>query len=147
VNPQSEPRSPVQYINTGESIIYTGALYSISTREEYPKSQAGREPRTPNPGLRKLTLGSVLVLAPDNGNHLTEDGEFGMIQFRDMMKGELWRYSRRELVNVLAFSDSEEFKSTVVMLKIMDTKLAQVLGYLGTFQDCTSTIHSNRITA
>ena len=45
------------------------------------------------------------------------------MQFREMMRGELWRYSRRELVNVLAFSDSEDFKSTVMMLKIMDIKL------------------------
>ena len=117
-------------------------------------------------------------LLTDNGRLLTEDGEFGQLQFRDMMRGELWRYSRRELVNVLAFSgeapvvlqagayetppslnagpggcerhlcysvaheaflllrervrvlvlaDSEEFKSTVVMLKIMDTKLAQAI--------------------
>ena len=43
-------------------------------------------------------------LLTDNGRLLTEDGEFGQLQFRDMMRGELWRYSRRELVNVLAFS-------------------------------------------
>ena len=34
------------------------------------------------------------------------------------MRGELWRFSRRELVNVLAFSDSDEFKSTVVMYEM-----------------------------
>ena len=43
-------------------------------------------------------------LLTDNGRLLTADGEFGQLQFRDMMRGELWRYSRRELVNVLAFS-------------------------------------------
>ena len=33
----------------------------------------------------------------------------------------------RERVRVLVLADSEEFKSTVVMLKIMDTKLAQAI--------------------
>ena len=36
-----------------------------------------------------------------------------------MMKGELERFSRRELANVIAFSNSDEFKSTVVMLKLL----------------------------
>ena len=40
-----------------------------------------------------------------------------------MMKGELQRFSRRELANVIAFSDSDEFKSTVVMLKLMQNAL------------------------
>ena len=39
------------------------------------------------------------------------------------MKGELQRFSRRELANVIAFSDSDEFKSTVVMLKLMQNAL------------------------
>jgi len=62
----------------------------------------------------------------ENGKHLN-NGEFGQMQFRDMMRGELLRFSGRELVNVLAFSESDEFKSTVVMLKIMDTKVAKAV--------------------
>jgi len=51
-----------------------------------------------------------------------------------MMKGELWRYSRRELANVLSVSGDEQFNSTILMLKIMessnDTALAEVLRLL-----------------
>jgi len=34
-------------------------------------------------------------------------------------QGELERFSRRELANVIAFSNSDEFKSTIVMLKLL----------------------------
>ena len=40
-----------------------------------------------------------------------------------MMKGELERFSRRELANVIAFSNSDEFKSTVVMLKLLQANI------------------------
>eukprot|EP00277_Geminigera_cryophila_P042852 CAMPEP_0173076670 /NCGR_PEP_ID=MMETSP1102-20130122/12592_1 /TAXON_ID=49646 /ORGANISM="Geminigera sp., Strain Caron Lab Isolate" /LENGTH=46 /DNA_ID= /DNA_START= /DNA_END= /DNA_ORIENTATION= len=36
----------------------------------------------------------------DAGKHLnTLTQEFGKVEFRNMMKGELWRYSRRQLAN------------------------------------------------
>ena len=66
----------------------------------------------------------------ENGKHLGETAEFNRQQFQMMMKGELWRYSRRELANVLSVSGDEQFNSTILMLKIMesrnDTTLADV---------------------
>jgi hypothetical protein len=32
-----------------------------------------------------------------------------------MMKGELWRYSRRQLNNVLSISGDEQFRATILM--------------------------------
>jgi hypothetical protein len=49
----------------------------------------------------------------DYGKHLGPTGEFNQSQFRDMMQDELWRFSRRQLANVLSESESNEFKSTV----------------------------------
>ena len=40
-----------------------------------------------------------------------------------MMKDELWRYSRRQLANVLSISGDEQFRSTLLMLKIMEMNL------------------------
>ena len=39
------------------------------------------------------------------------------------MRGELWRFSRRELANVLSFSENEEFGSTILMLKLFENTL------------------------
>ena len=36
------------------------------------------------------------------------------------MKGELWRFSRREINNVLSVSGDENLRSVVLMLKIME---------------------------
>ena len=36
-----------------------------------------------------------------------------------MMKGELWRYSRRELNNVLSVSGDEQFRATILMYGYM----------------------------
>ena len=76
--------------------------------------------------VRGLPGGSRIKITKDDWDVLTEggrflgpEGEFNQLQFRDMMKGELERFSRRELANVIAFSDSDEFKSTVVMLKLL----------------------------
>lgn len=44
----------------------------------------------------------------DHGKHLGPTSEFNSSQFQDMMKGELWRYSRRELNNVLSVSGDEQ---------------------------------------
>ena len=68
------------------------------------------------------------------GKHLGPTGEFNREQFQKMLKGELWRYSRRELANVLSVSGDEQFNSTILMLKIMESStesaLAQVLRLL-----------------
>ena len=57
----------------------------------------------------------------ENGKHLGPTAEFNSAQFQDMMKGELWRYSRRELANVLEVSGDEKFRSTILMLKLFET--------------------------
>ena len=39
--------------------------------------------------------------------------------------GELWRFSRRELANVLALSDSDEFQGTILMLKLFENRFEE----------------------
>ena len=74
-------------------------------------------------GLRQLK-GNIHLTRDDfdiiteNGRHLGANNEFNANQFNDMMKKELWRYSRRELENVLKVSGDEQFKSTILMLVI-----------------------------
>ena len=60
----------------------------------------------------------------ENGKHLNSRGEFNNIQFQEMMKGELWRYSRRLLSNELLVSDDEHFRSTILMLKLMENHIS-----------------------
>ena len=62
-------------------------------------------------------------LITENGKHLGPTGEFSPGQFQDMMNAELWRYSRRQLDNVLSVSGDEQFRSTILMLKIMETAM------------------------
>ena len=51
-------------------------------------------------------------IAPDiiteGGKHLGPEAEFNAQQFQEMMKGELWRFSRRELSNVLSIERGRE---------------------------------------
>ena len=54
------------------------------------------------------------------GKHLNPQGEFSSEQFQAMMKRELWRYSRRQLSNVLSLSGDEQFRSTILMQKIFE---------------------------
>eukprot|EP00277_Geminigera_cryophila_P032729 CAMPEP_0173126910 /NCGR_PEP_ID=MMETSP1102-20130122/57457_1 /TAXON_ID=49646 /ORGANISM="Geminigera sp., Strain Caron Lab Isolate" /LENGTH=740 /DNA_ID=CAMNT_0014036387 /DNA_START=163 /DNA_END=2382 /DNA_ORIENTATION=+ len=56
----------------------------------------------------------------ENGKLLGEYGEFNRMQFRSMMRGELLRYSRRQMANSITLSDSEEFRSTVMLIKLME---------------------------
>jgi voltage-gated sodium channel len=75
----------------------------------------------------------------ENGKHLGPTAEFNRENFQKMMKGELWRYSRRELANVQSVSGDEKFNSTILMLKIMesstDRALAEVLRLLRSISD------------
>ena len=75
----------------------------------------------------------------ENGKYLGPTAEFNREQFQIMMKGELWRYSRRELANVLSVSGDEQFNSTILMLKIMEssnvTALAEILRLLRSTSD------------
>ena len=46
------------------------------------------------------------------------------------LAGELWRFSRRELANVLSLSDSSEFGSTILMLKLFENSVHHKLNKL-----------------
>ena len=59
----------------------------------------------------------------ENGKYLNQTGEFDSDQFQAMMRGELWRYSRRALNNVLCVTGDDQFRSTILMLKLMDMTL------------------------
>ena len=63
----------------------------------------------------------------DNGAYVGQAEEFNTEQFRTMMKGELWRYSRRQLANVIQVSGDEKFSSMIVMLKLMEMHMHEKL--------------------
>jgi hypothetical protein len=57
------------------------------------------------------------------GKHLSPSGELTKLKFRDMMQDEFWRYSQRQLTNTVAESKSPEFNSTVLMLKMLESRM------------------------
>eukprot|EP00277_Geminigera_cryophila_P041233 CAMPEP_0173109502 /NCGR_PEP_ID=MMETSP1102-20130122/43548_1 /TAXON_ID=49646 /ORGANISM="Geminigera sp., Strain Caron Lab Isolate" /LENGTH=285 /DNA_ID=CAMNT_0014008569 /DNA_START=124 /DNA_END=981 /DNA_ORIENTATION=- len=59
----------------------------------------------------------------EHGKHLSPAGELTQLKFRDMMQREFWRYTQRCLTNSLIESQSKEFKSTVLMLKMLEARL------------------------
>ena len=63
----------------------------------------------------------------DNGSYVGQAEEFNTEQFRTMMKGELWRYSRRQLANAIQVSGDEKFSSMIVMLKLMEMHMHEKL--------------------
>jgi hypothetical protein len=74
-----------------------------------------------------MQLVSTISLTRDDWNIITENGkhlgpadEFNQEQFVDMMKGELLRYSRRQLNNVLTVSGDETDRSVILMLKLFE---------------------------
>jgi hypothetical protein len=69
---------------------------------------------------------NIVDLMTEHGKHLGPQGEILEENFQAMMFGELWKYSRRQLNNVLAVSGDEQFRSIILMLKIneMQTKSA-----------------------
>ena len=66
----------------------------------------------------------------ENGKHLNRNAEFGREQFQEMMRGELWRFSRRELSNVLSLSESRDFAGTVLMLKLFENNVVHMMSQL-----------------
>ena len=98
-------------------------------------------------GLREM-IGNIhfslddFQILSENGRHLglnlaaaDSEDEFDMAQFRQMMKGELWRYSRRQLANVLSVSGDEQFISLIVMLKLMETHIINIVAKLEKIND------------
>ena len=95
-------------------------------------------------GLRdSLGLSNIYMTREDfdivteNGRYVTQN-EFNGRQFREMIKGELWRFSRRALNNVLSVTGDEQFRSTILMLKIFEISSsaadASILARLGSLQ-------------
>lgn len=62
----------------------------------------------------------VSIAVTENGKHLGPTAEFNQEQFQEMMKGELHRYIKRELNNVLCLSGDEQTRSIILMLKITE---------------------------
>ena len=63
----------------------------------------------------------------ENGKHLTRTGELTKLNFRDMMKDKFTRYSYRTLANSLTESQNHEFKSTVLLLKMVEMRILEHL--------------------
>ena len=59
----------------------------------------------------------------EHGKHLSPAGELTQLKFRDMMQREFWRYTQRCLTNSLIESQNKEFKSTGLMLKMLEARL------------------------
>jgi len=78
----------------------------------------------------------------DSGRLLGSTDEFNAQQFQEMMKGELKRYSKREINNVLSVSGDESFRSLILMLKIlqmeMNTSLNDISARLGSPIGCST---------
>ena len=85
-------------------------------------------------GVRLLSSNNVHLTRDDfdivteNGKLLGPDGAFNRQQFQSMMKGELWRYSRRLLSNDLLLlrdqAADSHFVSTILAHKLMETRIA-----------------------
>ena len=58
----------------------------------------------------------------DNGRYLT-DGEFNQSQFQDIMQQEFTRFCNRSVANSVKESKSTEFKTLVLMMKMMEMRL------------------------
>jgi hypothetical protein len=66
----------------------------------------------------------------DNGKHLNRNAELNREQFQEVMRGELWQFSHRELTNVLSLSDSRDFAGTILMLKLFENEFVHEMNQL-----------------
>ena len=83
-------------------------------------------------GVKRLPGASGIHLTHDEFDQLTEYGRFtsdqGQIQrsdFQLIIKAQLTQLARREIANMLVMTDSEEFKSTVMLLRLMERQLGE----------------------
>jgi hypothetical protein len=86
-------------------------------------------------GVKEMAMNIHLTrddfdIITENGKHLNRNAEFGREQFQDMMRGELWRFSRRELSNVLSLSESRDFAGTVLMLKLFENNVVHIMNQM-----------------
>ena len=83
-------------------------------------------------GVKRLPGASGIHLTHDEFDQLTEYGRFtsdqGQIQrsdFQLIIKAQLTQLARREIANMLVMTESEEFKSTVMLLRLMERQLGE----------------------
>ena len=62
----------------------------------------------------------------DQGRLTDKDGSFDRMGFREIMRGELWRFMRREVMN-MGQSGSEEFRVQQIWQKLLDSKLTRLM--------------------
>ena len=60
------------------------------------------------------------------GALLNENDEFGSLQFRDMIRGELLRFAQRQCTYALQESPSKESKAMILMLKLLELNVAEI---------------------
>ena len=60
------------------------------------------------------------------GALLNENGEFGALEFRDMIRGELLRFAQRQCTYALQESHSKESKAMILMLKLLELNVAEI---------------------
>ena len=86
-------------------------------------------------GIKDLAMNIHLTrddfdIITESGKHLNRNAEFNREQFQEMMRGELWRFSRRELTNVLSLSESRDFAGTILMLKLFENEFIHEMNQL-----------------
>ncbi|EKX54651.1 hypothetical protein GUITHDRAFT_100126 [Guillardia theta CCMP2712] len=84
-------------------------------------------------GVKKLPTANPMHILEDDFDLLTdggrlcnEEGEFSSTQFQTMMREELRRFSQRMAANAMSETRSQELKSILLMLKVMDLKSEQM---------------------
>eukprot|EP00960_Hanusia_phi_P048655 759075-Hanusia_phi.AAC.3 len=83
-------------------------------------------------GVKKLPTANPMHILKDDFDLLTDggrlcndEGEFSSVQFQRMMREELRRFSQRMVSNAMSETQSQELKSILLMLKVMDLKSEQ----------------------
>ena len=81
-------------------------------------------------GLKKMDIHMTQdewEILTDHGKLTDANDMFDMLRFRSIMKGELWRFMRRELLNAINLGCTDEFRVNMMQQKLFDSKLSQHL--------------------
>jgi len=129
--------SLVNYQDSQDLLDKTDAIYDRLDEDE----SGGLTFEEFKAGLKKLPCAGNIHFTEDDFEIITEYGkllhspekpEFNKMQFRDMMRNELFRFARRNLANALQESEGEEFRQLVLMLKLMETNLSSKIAMTAT---------------
>ena len=84
-------------------------------------------------GMGRLPGGAKVHITRDDFDVITQQGEllgpggeFDKSQFRDMMLGEMLRYSHRKVMNMLQDTEQEEFRALVLLIKMMEVRQGDI---------------------